>query len=272
MSLDDVTSLLHNHRIVPNRLLGQNFFICSSSYPLLSNYANLGAGDVVLDAGAGLGFLSVFLSAKCKQVIAVEKDPRIAEGLRQQIKGYSNITLIVGDVLEVDLPSFNKVISIPPYYLSSQLLTWLLNLNLDCAVLILQKEFAERLTASLDCDKYGWLTVLTQQTAKVDLFDTIPKWMFYPPPSVDSVIVRLKPWVTPEFTVNDQIFFERMVKWLFTQRNKKIINAISPFIQRELKLDKKKAAEVASALPNREKRARKMAPKDFGVLSNDLSK
>ena len=131
-----------------------------SLYRKLCSYAALESSDVVLDAGAGFGFLTRFLADKCKAVIAVEKDPQVAEVLREQVKGISNVTVIEGDVLKATLPKFNKVIAIPPYYLSSHLVTWLLEHKIDCAVLILQKEFADRLVASVGSEDYGWLTVV----------------------------------------------------------------------------------------------------------------
>ena len=105
-----------------------------SLYDKLCDYASLDASDVVLDAGAGFGFLSRFLADKCKAVIAVEKDPQVAAALREQVKGFGNVTVIEGDVLKAALPEFNKVIAIPPYYISSHLVEWLLERKMDCAV------------------------------------------------------------------------------------------------------------------------------------------
>lgn len=116
MSIPETKRLLRERRIFPNRLLGQNFMVGAPIFPLLSDYASLDKTDVVLDAGAGFGFLTCFLANKCKAVIAVEKDPRIVEALREQLRGTTNVTVIEGDVLKVALPEFNKVVSIPPYY------------------------------------------------------------------------------------------------------------------------------------------------------------
>ncbi len=146
-----------------------------SLYPKLCTYAAVDKADVVLDAGAGFGWLTCFLADKCKSVVAVEKDPQVAMVLREQIKSLVNVTVIEGDVLKVELPEFNKAIAIPPYYLSSHLVTWLLTRKIDCAVLILQKEFAERLVAPVGSERYGWLTVVTNQSAEAELLDDIPK-------------------------------------------------------------------------------------------------
>jgi 16S rRNA (adenine1518-N6/adenine1519-N6)-dimethyltransferase len=159
MSLQEVKLQLQKYHITPNKLLGQNFLVDDSLFPKLSNYAALNNNDIVLDAGAGFGFLARFIADKCQTVVAVEKDPQIAKVLHEQVKSLNNVVVVEGDVLRVEVPFFNKVISLPPYYLSSQLVTWLLDRSFDCAVLVVQKEFADRLVAPVSSEKYGWLTV-----------------------------------------------------------------------------------------------------------------
>jgi 16S rRNA (adenine1518-N6/adenine1519-N6)-dimethyltransferase len=270
MSLEETKRLLRTSRIVPNRLLGQNFMVESSIFPLLSDYASLRKADMVLDAGAGFGFMTSFLANKCKAAIAVEKDPRVAEVLREQLRGLVNVTVIEGDVLKVALPEFNKVVSIPPYYLSSRLVTWLLERRVECAVLVLQREFASRLVAAVGSENYGWLTVVACHSAEAELLDAVPKAMFYPQPEVDSVIVRLKPWRVSPFEVKDEVLFRRMVRWLFTQRNKKLCNALAPFIKSTFRVSKEEAEKRVCVVPFGERRVRELSPKDFGVLANAL--
>jgi 16S rRNA (adenine1518-N6/adenine1519-N6)-dimethyltransferase len=270
MSVSETKRLLRTFRIVPNKLLGQNFLVEPSIFPKLSDYASLDKMDVVLDAGAGFGFLTRFLAGKCEMVVTVEKDPRVAAVLREQLRGLANVTVIEGDVLKVAVPSFNKVISVPPYYLSSRLVTWLFDRGFECAVLILQREFADRLVAAVGSNFYGWLTVVTFHSAVVELLDSVPKSLFYPPPEVDSVIVRLKPWTAAPFKVENEAFFRRMVRWLFTQRNKKLNNAIMPFIKGAFKVSKDDAEKLVCALPFREKRVRELSPEAFGELANAL--
>ena len=178
------------------------------------------------------------------------------------------MTVIEDDVLKVTVPDFNKVVSIPPYYMSSRLVMWLFDRSFECAILILQREFANRLMAAVGSDAYGWLTVVTYHSASVELLDAVPKSMFYPPPEVDSVIVRLTPWTTAPFEVKDEEFFRRMVRWLFTQRNKKLGNSLVPFIKSAFKMAKEDAEKLVCTLPFREKRARELRPEDFGELAN----
>jgi len=270
MSLEETKKLLQNRHIIPNKLMGQNFMVEPSLYPKLCCYAALSKADVVLDAGAGFGWLTCFLADKCKAVVAVEKDPMVAAVLSEKVSCLRNVTVIEGDVLKVDLPEFNKTIAAPPYYLSSHLVTWLLERKVNCAVLILQKEFADRLTASVGTKEYGWLTVVTNQMAEIELLDAVPKVMFYPQPEVDSVIISLKLWHAKPFEIKNPPLFLRLVKWLFTQRNKNLAKAISPFLRSNFKLTKQEAEKMALSLPHSNRRVRELHPKDFGAVANAL--
>lgn len=268
MSTEQVQQLLQRFKITPNKLLGQNFMVEPAFYFKLAEYADLAPSDVALDAGAGFGFLSRFLAGRCKSVVAVEKDPEIAQVLREESSETKNLTVIEGDVLKTQLPTFNKAIAAPPYYLSSKLVQFLLEHKVDCAVLIVQKEFADRLTAKVGTEDYSWLTVTVYQKAQVDLLDLVPKEVFLPPPEVDSIIMRLKPWSKPPFVVKDEVFFGRMVKWLFTERNKKLANALEPFIKTTLKMPKQEIQKIIQASPFREMRPRELTPENFGALAN----
>lgn len=268
MSLEETKQLLRLHRITPNKLLGQNFMVEPTIYGKMCLYAAIDLTDVVLDVGAGFGFLSLFLSDKCRAVIAVEKDPQVAEVLRERVKVVGNVKVIEGDLFKTGLPKFNKVIAIPPYYLSSHLVEWILERGIDCAVLIAQREFAQRLNAAPRSDDYSWLTVLTYQHVEAELLDPVPKGMFFPQPKVDSVLLRLKPWKKPRFEVRDEAFFKKLVKWLFTQRNKKLAKALTPFFKTNLKLSKLEAEKLAATLPFYDRRVRELVPEQFGVVEN----
>lgn len=271
MGLAETKWMLRTFRITPNKLLGQNFMVEPSFYSKLIEYATINRGDVILDAGAGFGFLTKFLATKCKAVIAVEKDSRIVMALRKQIRGLTNVTVVEGDVLKAALPEFQKVVAIPPYYLSSRLITWLLERKAESSVLILQKEFANRFVASVGSEAYGWLTVIAAHDMKVELFDEVPKTLFYPRPEVDSVIVRLTPWETEPFNVNNTALFNRLVRWLFTQRNKKLGNALMSFFRCERQLCKTEAQKLSDAYSFSEKRTRDLTPREFGDLSNAVA-
>ena len=110
MSLEETKELLRAYRITPNKLLGQNFMVEPSFYEKLCTYSSLDRTDVVLDAGAGFGFLSRFLAEKCEGVLAVEKDRQIATVLQEQVKDIGNV---IGSDIEIK-PSLPKPLDILP--------------------------------------------------------------------------------------------------------------------------------------------------------------
>jgi len=242
----------------------------SSILQSMVDYASLNQNDVVLDIGAGLGFLTRFLANKCKWVLAVESDAGLVKGLREQVKDLPTVKVVEGDVFKVHIPQFNKVVSIPPYHISSHLLLWLFRQKIDRAVLILQKEFANRLIAHVKSEDYGWLAVVAYYYVEVELLDEVPKWMFYPQPKVDSVVIRLKPKKPHPFTLKSEVMFKQLTQSLFTHRNRKVGNAVLPFIRGAFATRAESAIEMVEGLSFRDKRVRELAPEDFGALSNVL--
>lgn len=264
-----VKHLLRLYKVFPKKHLGQNFVVDSSLLQKMISYASINQEDVVVEIGAGLGFLTQLLSKKCRRVVAVEIDPKLVKILKEQLHGLHNLDFIEGDLLKVSVPQFNKVVSTPPYSISSLLLFWLLERKFDCAVMTFQKEFAERLAGPVGSRDYGRLTVNVYYLAEVELLDHISKSMFYPPPDVDSIVVRLKPKREPPFYVEDKEVFSELVQTLFTQRNKKVRNAILPFL-RKRGIKRGNVIRKADSLTFHDKRVRKLAPEDFGALTNEI--
>jgi len=261
--------LLYIHRVYPKKRLGQNFITDTALLQRMISYASLTSEDTVLEVGAGLGFLTSLLSQRCKKVVAVEVDPKLMRVLREQFQSASNIELIEGDILKVLISPFNKMVSTPPYSISSPLLFWLLEKRFEVAVLTFQKEFAERLAAPIGSKNYSRLTVSTYYRADVELLDYVPRKAFYPPPDVDSIVVRLKPKPKPPFKMKDEHVFFELVQAVFTQRNKKLRNAIMPFLKRR-GLREEKAQKLADSLTFHDKRVRQLAPEDLGALTNEV--
>ncbi len=266
--LEETKNLLRARGIVPRKTLGQNFLVDQSLFPLMAEHACLEENDVVLDVGAGFGYLSLYLAARCNEVVAVEKDPVLATCLRKKTLDVLNVKVINGDIFHVELPSFNKVISIPPYNISSRLLTWLFDQKPGSIVVVLQKDCASKLTANTGDEQYGWLTVLANCSYQTKLGESVPGLMFYPQPRVESVIVILKRRELPLFNIKDENVFRRFVQSLFRDRNRKVKNAISSFLKNNPETSK--TLKFTPDIPFQEKRVRETSPGDFGVLSNAL--
>lgn len=271
MSLFQETKhLLGLYKFSPKKRLGQNFLVDSGVLQTMLSYCSVSGSDVVLEVGAGLGFLTRLLANKCHKVVAVEIDSKLVSILEAQLRGFRNVELVEGDVLKVSVRAFNKVVSTPPYSISSPLLFWLLERRFDCAVLAFQKEFAQRLNAPVGSKDYSRLTVSTYYRADVELLDDVSKDFFYPPPDVDSTIVRLKPR-KPPFPVKDKELFSDLVRALFTQRNRKVRNSVIPFLQGK-GFQREKALRISGLLLFHDKRVRELAPEDFGAIANEIAR
>ena len=174
------------------RKLGQHFLIEEKMLDRLVQYGEVVENDVVLDVGAGRGELTVKLAEKAGKVIAVELDRELANEARKRLKDYDNVELLVGDILKLKPSGFNKVVSNPPYSISTKLREWLIDEGVERIVLTLQKEFASKLMAKPGSMKYLYISFLSNLFYDSSIVEFIPRNLFRPMPKVDSVIVLMK--------------------------------------------------------------------------------
>lgn len=215
----------------PRRKLGQHFLVDDSILQRLVSLAEVDKRDVVLEVGAGTGNLTRVLLKSTGRVIAVEKDPILAKRLRDQLKDEKRLLVIQGDILRVDLPPFDKVVSSPPYSISSGLLFFLLAKKFRSATMTFQKEFAQRLVAKPGTRDYGRLTVMLQHAASAQLFDFVPRTAFRPVPKVDSFMVQIVP--KTEWADMNRKLFSRIVKALFSQRRRVASTVVRRWLEKE---------------------------------------
>ena len=201
--------------------------------------------DSILEIGPGRGAITRPLAQQVKRLLAVEVDRDLAADL--EAAALPNVTVVTNDVLAVDLvPIVTDWLGAPPgpgnqfrivgnlpYNISSPILFALLDLaartgGVRDAMLMLQKEVADRLIAKTGTGDYGVLTVLTALNADVTRVLALPPGAFRPPPKVHSAVVRLV-FRPPKVQIRDQQLFVRMVRTMFTQRRKTISNALKPF-------------------------------------------
>jgi 16S rRNA (adenine1518-N6/adenine1519-N6)-dimethyltransferase len=271
MSLEQQTKrLARAYGVHPKKRLGQNFMTSDRFFKLIASYAELTRSDVVLEVGAGFGFLTQHLARKARRVVAVEVDRRLVNALGSQLAGWDNVDLVEGNILEAPIPAFDKVVANPPFSISSPLLFWLLQRRFASAVLTFQEEFARRLCAQPGSRDYSRLTVATHIHAGVELLDTVPKEAFYPMPDVNAVIVRLTPRQSLPFKLKDEQIFNELLRSLFSQRNRKVRKAAIGFFRKQHVSDAE-ASKQADRLPFKDRRVRDLSPDEFGALANELS-
>ena len=171
--------------------IGQNFLIDKQVVKREINYADLSKNDIVLEIGPGEGILTKILATKAKKVIAIEIDSRLVEKLEPTLP--DNVRLINSDVLKIDfntIPAFNKVVSNLPFQISSPITFKLLEYPFTKAVLIYQKDFADRMVAKQGSKDYSRLSVGVYYKAHCRILETVSRKCFYPTPKVDSCIIE----------------------------------------------------------------------------------
>ena len=233
--------------------------------------AEISEGEEVLEIGPGIGTLTQGLLEAGAKVTAVELDKKLPAVLQETLAGYENFKLIQGDILKVNLAEIFstefKVVANLPYYITTQILLTLLEKKLPIKkiVTMVQREVAERMTATAGSKIYGAMSVAVQFRSDVRIaFDVEPS-SFLPRPEVTSSVVICDVREN-KFSVSDEEFFIKVVRGSFGQRRKTILNSlIGAGFPREKVLQSLQSAEI-----NFERRAETLTIEDFINLAENL--
>ena len=246
----------------------QHFLIDERILDRIVEHADLTPEDTVLEIGPGIGNLTERLIAKAGKVIAIELDPRLVFVLNDRFKEVDNLEVIHGDVLDVDFPEFDKVVANLPYSISSEITFKLFKHNFKLGVLMYQYEFDQRMVATANSKDYSRLSVNTSYFADASLLMKIPPSAFKPAPEVNSAVIMVKPRPSP-FQIDDEDFFLKFVTAIFSQRRKKLKNAI---INTNYMLGIKDVKYVVGQLPEEfmSKRAENLEPHELADIANRI--
>ncbi len=223
MDLNETKLFLRRYGISPNKIQGQNFLVDSAVAKREVEAAQLSRSSVVLEVGPGLGALTEHILSSGCRVIAVEKDASFIRVLEDRFPT-DRLEIINADVLKIDLPDFDVVVSNIPYVISSPLTFRLLEHGFKRGVLTYQLEFAERLVAEPGEWEYSRLSVTARYYADIEILESLHQRLFYPRPRVRSALVKIVPR-PPLFDVDEDVFF-KLVRGMFTVKKKTVKNGV----------------------------------------------
>lgn len=282
----------------PRKRLGQHFLVSRQVLRRLLDEADLAHGDRVLEVGAGLGTLTVALAARGAQVTAVELDQRLLPILRAATAEFPHVRIVHGDIMTLDLmelvgegpaasppvigdpsppvpppPAHDmqgslKIVANLPYRIASPLIVRCLELlpSLGRAVVTVQAEVADRIRAEPATKAYGALTVAVQYRAEVTRVMRVAPGAFYPPPEVQSAILRLDVRAAPRVRVRDESLFSAVVRAAFGQRRKVLRNALASLGPQMTPAQVEVACRRAGIDPRR--RGETLSVEEFGALAD----
>lgn len=263
----DTKSILLQLGVRPRKSMGQHFLVDHSVLERQVGYAKIKKGESVLEIGPGLGFLTEELIGAGAKVCAIESDRKFCEYLREKFG--DSLELIEGDATKVDLPIFDKVVSNLPYQISSEITFRILEQRkFDLAILMYQKEFAERMTAGETSALYGRLSVMAAYRADCEILEIVNRRSFWPQPKVDSAIVKLK-CRAPRFQPRDERLFVDVVRVLFSHRRKKISNGLIA-LAGQLGFSRERMKELMPEIPYIDERVEMLSPEEIGEIADAI--
>ncbi len=270
-----------NMTIQPRKRFAQHWLRSEKALNKIVQAAELSDSDRVLEIGPGTGILTHRLLPLAESVVAVEIDRDLCQKLVKKIGGVENFLLLQGDILELDLettlapfpkfPNQNKVVANIPYNITGQIIEKLLGTialplahSYDLIVLLLQKEVADRICAQPDSKAYSSLSVKIQYLANCEFICDVPAKAFYPPPKVDSAVVRLRPQLI-EPHANNPKQMEMLVKLGFANKRKMLRNNLKAVIERD------RLSQLLENLKvNPQSRAEDLSVQEWVALANSL--
>jgi len=222
----------------PRKRWGQHFLCDAAVARRIVDTAEIGPDVAVLEIGPGLGALTDELARRAARLLLVEIDRVLAARLAERFAGDARVRVVTGDVLELPLEDILgttpvTVVANLPYNVASPVLFRLLELRarVPRAVLMLQLEMAERLTAHPGSKIYGASSVMVQAFAEVRIAFRVSRRSFLPPPEVDSAVVDVRWSPAPRADIGDPELFRAVVRAAFGQRRKMLRNALRPLVE-----------------------------------------
>lgn len=270
--LSETLKILKKNGIKLDKRKGQNYLINHDILSKIIQSSELSKNDSVLEIGAGIGTLTIPLAENAAKVYAVEQDKKVAHVLKKRLEQMEldNVEVIVDDATQMDLPHVSKVVSNLPYQISSPITFKILENPFEMAVLMYQKEFAQRMVATPGERNYSRLSVMMYLYSEVEILFNVSENDFFPKPKVASAVIKMK----PKNDVDIDPFFLDVTRAMFQHKKKKIRNALIDSYHEIGDMDK---SELKNILPKLDQhlineRVFKISPEELLKISGDIKK
>lgn len=278
----ELMSVLNKYNFSFSKSLGQNFLIDQNILNKIVSGSGINKNTNVLEVGPGAGTLTRELCLTAKKVTAVEIDKALIPILNDVMSDFDNFNLINSDILELNINEMIKnefgnegftVVANLPYYITTPIIMNFLEseLPVNSMTLMIQKEVAARILAEPGTKDYGALSVAVQFYAEPEIICTASPHCFTPQPKVTSSVINLKLYDKPKYDVKNKELFFKIVKSIFSQRRKTLVNSLSgsPYLD----LSKDKIINILKQMDLNEKiRGEKLNIEQIAELSNIIYK
>lgn len=240
MNNKDVRQILKKLNIFPTKRLGQNFLVDNSTRNLIINQANILKNDIILEIGPGLGALTEKLIEKAKIVYAIEIDFKLSKFLINRFSHCNNIEIINDNILDIEIPYHNKVVSNLPYTITGPVFEKIFfREKPPQGILTIEKSIADRIFFQKNYKNLSRITISVNTFMNPIKKFNIPRKSFYPTPNIDLNLIVLSPNATiDKFLIeNDKrLFYLNFIGGIMPYKNKNLINALEFYIKNKLKI------------------------------------
>ena len=277
-SVSNLRNIFRERGLAPNKKLGQSFLVDAAILRKITDAIELLPDDHVLEIGPGAGTLTEVLAERARSVMAIELDRGLFSLLEERFSRRENVRLVHADVLRCDLEAqleswlppgcrLTKVVSNLPYCITTPVIEKFLRLrpSPECLLFTVQKELAERLTASPGSRTYGRLTIMVNYFSRPEPLFTIGSGAFWPRPRVDSALVAFRTGAPPRAAVKDESLFFALVKAAFHQRRRMLRNSLAQFVGGECLAEALGRVGLEPTL-----RPERLSVEDFARLANAI--
>ncbi len=274
-----MAQLRAKHDFRHSKSLGQNFLSDKNIIDAIIEGSEIGAEDLVIEIGPGMGVLTAAAAECASRVVAVEIDRHLIPILTETLENYDNVEIINADVMKTDLSEVVekyrtsgkvRIIGNLPYYITTPIVMKLLEERVpaDSITIMMQKEVADRIKASPGSKTYGALSVAVGFYCTVRHIANAPKEVFVPRPKVDSTVIRLDVrQERPVDLVDEKLFFETIKKG-FGQRRKTLLNSLTGI--RGMPKESIAAVLADCGIDSR-RRAETLSMSEFADLANEIA-